>query len=91
MSRGKNKIDEEGVLRSFRADNHIDLTPVEGSFYIELMKTLNKKLQQKGDWIWMKDCLTNEILNASEIEKLATRYLSNILNEFDKFSVKYVN
>ena len=78
MSRGKNKIDEEGVLRSFRADNHIDLTPVEGSFYIEMIKTLNKKLQQKGDWIWMKDCLTIEILNASEIEKLAKRYLSDL-------------
>jgi hypothetical protein len=69
----KNKVGEDGILRSPRADDHLDLSPVNGSFYIEVMQTLNERLKSKGDWIWLKNCLTNDVLMASEVEQLTKR------------------
>ena len=74
----KNKVGEDGILRSPRSDDHLDLSPVNGSFYIELMQSLNKKLNAKGDWIWLKNCLTNDVLVASEVENLTKRYVMYI-------------
>ena len=75
INRMKNILDQDGVLKASRPDEHVSLAPVEGSFYIELMAGLRKKLNTKGDWIWLKNCLTNDILMGSEIEKLTKRYL----------------
>ena len=74
----KNKVGRDGILRSPMPDDHLDLSPVNGSFYIELMQSLNKKLNAKGDWIWLKNCLTNDVLMASEIENLTKRYVMYI-------------
>ena len=71
----KNILDQDGVLKSSRPDEHVSLAPVEGSFYIELMARLRQRLNANGDWIWLKNCLTNDILMGSEVEKLTKRYL----------------
>ena len=75
MDRTKNIVGDDGVLRSPRSDDHLNLTPVEGSFYIELIQSLNKRIKSKGDWTWMKNCLTNEILMGSDVEKITKRYI----------------
>ena len=71
----KNKIGEDGILRSPRSDDHLELLPVNGSFYMEFIETLNDRLKNKGDWIWLKNCLTNDILMASEVENITKRYV----------------
>ena len=63
----------DGILSSPRSDDHIELKPVEGSFYHKLIKSLNNRLQNKGDWVWMKNCLTNDMLMGSEVQKLTKR------------------
>ena len=74
VNRMKNILGPDGVIKAARADDHVSIEPVEGSFYIELMGALKEKLKTKGDWIWLKNCLTDEILKASEIESLTKRY-----------------
>ena len=74
----KNVLGQDGVLKAARPDEHVSLAPVKGSFYIELMDALKKKLNEKGDWIWLKNCLTDDVLMASEIETLTKRYLLNL-------------
>ena len=74
LGRKKNKLGEDGILRSARPDEYVELKPVSnGSFYIELLKLLNKRLKEKGDWIWLKNALTQDILMASNVEKLTKR------------------
>ena len=78
INRMKNVIGQDGVLKAARPDEHVSLAPVKGSFYIELMEALRKKLDENGDWIWLKNCLTDDVLMASEIETLTKRYLLNL-------------
>ena len=75
----KNKVGEDGILRSPRSDDHLDLSPVNTSFYVEVMQSLNEKLNSKGDWIWLKNCLTNDVLMASEVENLTKKYVIYML------------
>ena len=75
VNRMKNVLGPDGVIKAARADDHVSIAPVEGSFYIELMGALKHRLKTTGDWIWLKNCLTDEILKASEIESLTKRYL----------------
>ena len=74
LSRTKNILGPDGVIKAARGDDHVSLAAVEGSFYIELMAALKKRLTENGDWIWLKNCLTDDILMASEIENLTKRY-----------------
>ena len=78
LNRMKNVLGQDGVLKAARPDEHVSLEPVKGSFYIELMEALRKKLSTNGDWIWLKNCLTDDVLMASEIETLTKRYLLNL-------------
>ena len=78
INRKKNVIGQDGVLKAARPDEHVSLEPVKGSFYIELIEALRKKLNENGDWIWLKNCLTDDVLMASEIETLTKRYLLNL-------------
>ena len=78
INRMKNVIGQDGVLKAARPDEHVSLSPVKGSFYIELMEALRKKLDENGDWIWLKNCLTDDVLMASEIETLTKRYSLNL-------------
>ena len=78
INRMKNVIGQDGVLKAARPDEHVSLAPVKGSFYIELIEALRKKLNENGDWIWLKNCLTDDVLMASEIETLTKRYLLNL-------------
>ena len=78
INRMKNVIGQDGVLKAARPDEHVSLEPVKGSFYIELIEALRKKLNENGDWIWLKNCLTDDVLMASEIETLTKRYLLNL-------------
>ena len=77
INRMKNVLSQDGVLKAARPDEHVSLEPVKGSFYIELMEALRKKLNANGDWIWLKNVLTDDVLRASEIEALSRRYLLN--------------
>ena len=77
----KNRVGEDGILRSPRDDNHINLSPVNGSFYIELMQSLKDGIKSKGDWIWLKNCLSNDVLMASEVENLTKRYILYMLGQ----------
>ena len=74
LNRLKNTIGEDGILRSSRPDEVVEIKPVKGSFYIELMQILNKRLKEKGDWVWLQNGLTEEILMASDVEGLTKRY-----------------
>ena len=78
LNRMKNVLGQDGVLKAARPDEHVSLAPVKGSFYIELMEALRKKINANGDWIWLKNCLTDDVLRASEIETLTKRYLLNL-------------
>ena len=69
----KNNVGEDGILRSALPDEDVELKPVQGSFYIELMQMLNKRLIEEGDWIWLQNGLTKDILMASEVVKLTKR------------------
>ena len=69
MSKKKNKIDDNGILLSTTPDEKVKLDPVSESFYIEMMRVVNKRLKEKGDWIWLKDGMEmQEDLMASEVE-----------------------
>ena len=69
----KNNVGEDGILRSALPDEDVELKPVQGSVYIELMQMLNKRLNEEGDWIWLQNGLTKDILMASEVVKLTKR------------------
>ena len=71
----KNIVSEDGVLRSSKEpDEQIEFSPVLGSFYIQLLQTLSQRLKDNGDWTWMKNCLTGDILLSSEVLNLVKRY-----------------
>ena len=63
----KNIVGQDGILRSSN-DEQFELNTVNGSFYIQLMQTLNQTLKDKRDWIWMKNCLTGDVLLGSDIQ-----------------------
>ena len=74
MSKKKNKIDDNGILLSTTPDEKVKLDPVSESFYIEMMRVVNKRLKEKGDWIWLKDGMEiQEDLMASEVESKVKR------------------
>ena len=78
LDKKKNKIREDGVLVSCDADEKVNLAPVQGSFYTEMMQKLNERIKKKGDWKWLVDGLknqTDDILMASEVESLTKRYV----------------
>ena len=69
----KNVVGQDGILRSSN-DEQFELNTVNGSFYIQLMQTLNQTLKDKRDWIWMKNCLTGDVLLGSDIQNIVKRY-----------------
>ena len=69
LSKKKNKISENGILLSSTPDEKVTLDPVSGSLYTEIIRVVNKKLKDKGDWIWLKDGMEiQKDLMASEVE-----------------------
>ena len=84
IDKKKNKIREDGVLVSCDADEKVNLAPVQGSFYTEMMQKINERIKKKGDWRWLVDGLknqTDDILMASEVESLTKRYqITNVLS-----------
>ena len=69
LSKKKNKISENGILLSTTPDEKVTLDPVSGSLYTEIIRVVNKKLKDKGDWIWLKDGMEmQKDLKASEVE-----------------------
>ena len=71
----KNIVSEDGVLRSSIEPGELfQLSPVVGSFYIQLLQSLSQRLKDNGDWTWMKNCLTGDILLGSEVLNLVKRY-----------------
>ena len=84
IDKKKNKIREDGVLLSCDADEKVNLAPVQGSFYTEMMQKINERIKKKGDWKWLVDGLknqTDDILMASEVESLTKRYqIRNVLS-----------
>ena len=69
----KNKIGQDGILKSPRIDSYLKLAPVSGSFYIELIRSLKERIKNSGDWIWLKNCLTDTVLLGSDVEKFTKR------------------
>ena len=69
LSKKKNKISENGILLSSTPDEKVTLDPVSGSLYTEIIRVVNKRLNDKGDWIWLKDGMEiqNDLM-ASEVE-----------------------
>ena len=69
LSKKTNKISENGILLSTTPDEKVTLDPVSGSLYTEIIRVVNKKLKDKGDWIWLKDGMEiqNDLM-ASEVE-----------------------
>ena len=81
IDKKKNKIREDGVLVSCDADEKVNLAPVQGSFYTEMMQKINERIKKKGDWRWLVDGLknqTDDILMASEVESLTKRCASYV-------------
>ena len=81
IDKKKNKIREDGVLVSCDADEKVNLAPVQGSFYTEMMQKINERIKKKGDWKWLVDGLknqTDDILMASEVESLTKRCASYV-------------
>ena len=71
----KNIVDQDGILRSSNdPDKQMEPDIVNESFYIKLMQTLNQTLKDNGDWTWMKDCLTGDILLGSDVQNIVKRY-----------------
>ena len=69
LSKKKNKISDDGILSSTTPDEKVTLDPVSGSLYTEIIRVVNKKLKDKGDWIWLKDGMEiQKDLKASEVE-----------------------
>ena len=69
LGKKKNKISENGILLSTTPDEKVTLDPVSGSLYTEIIRVVNKKLQDTGDWIWLKDGMEiQKELMASEVE-----------------------
>ena len=69
LSKKRNKISENGILLSTTPDEKVTLDPVSGSLYTEIIRVVNKKLQDTGDWIWLKDGMEmQKDLKASEVE-----------------------
>ena len=87
LGRLKNKVGDDGILRSFRDDQKLTLPPVNGSFYTEIMQLTNKRLKEKGDWIWLQNGLTQDTLRASEIEAATKRYIDHCLLNIQEHSV----
>ena len=76
LDKKKNKIRDDGVLVSCDADEKVNLAPVQGSFYTEMMQKINERIKKKGDSKWLVDGLknqTDDILMASEVESLTKR------------------
>ena len=74
MGKRKNKISEDGVLFSTTPDEKITFEPVSGSLYIEIMKVVNEKLKNNGDWKWLIDGMEiQDALMASEVEPKVKR------------------
>lgn len=73
MALTKNVVNQDGILRSPNEPDE-QIKTVNGSFYIQLMEALNNTLKDKGDWTWMKNCLTGDILLGSEIQNIVKRY-----------------
>ncbi len=48
------------------------LTP-QGSFYQALLADVHKYLDEHGDWILLKNCITKEVFWASQFEPLAKK------------------
>ena len=74
FKRGKNKVGEDGVIKGRKSN--LVLKRCDGSFYKELIRALRKKLEEKGDWVWIKNCDTNEVILASGVENYTKRYYS---------------
>lgn len=69
LSKKKNKISEDGILLSTTPDEKVTLDPVSGSLYTEILRVVNGKIKEKGDWIWLKDGMEiQDDLMASEVE-----------------------
>lgn len=66
MTKSNNIIREDGVLVSSNPGLWNPVLP-KGSFYKELMKTLNGHLQKSGDWDWLVDCITGEVTKVNKI------------------------
>ena len=77
IGRLQNKLGDDGILRSFKDDQKLTLPPVNGSFYTEIIDSTNKRLKEKGDWIWLKNGLTQDTLRASEVEAATKRYTNH--------------
>ena len=84
VAKAKNKIGQDGILKSPRNDSYLELPPVNGSFYIELIQSLKERIKKSGDWIWLKNCLTDTVLLGSDVEKF-TKKISIV---FQKLGLK---
>jgi len=52
----------------------LDKMPRGGSFYLAMVNIINQHLAEHGDWVWLKNCITNESLMASDVEKIAQKF-----------------
>ena len=68
----KGNIVKDGILYSSDDDACTPETP-KGSIYKSILSCVNKHLEEHGDWVVLKNCITNEIFLASQFEPLAKK------------------
>lgn len=54
-------------------DNAWTPTTPKGSFYLTVRTALRKHLEEHGDWDLYTNCITKEVLRASQFEPLAQK------------------
>ena len=80
--RGKNVVGENGIITSKRS---LILKRCEGSFYKEFMRAVQKKIKRQGDWVWIKNFDSGDVILASDVENYTKRFAAVFAN----LGVKY--
>jgi hypothetical protein len=68
----KKNILKDGILHSSSDETWVPEIP-QGSFYKAILSHVHQYLKEYGDWILLKNCITNETLWASQFEPLAKK------------------
>ena len=68
----KENIVKDGILHSSDDDKYTPETP-QGSIYKAVLSCVHKHLEEHGDWVVLKNCITNETFLASQFEPLAKK------------------
>ena len=68
----KENIVKDGILYSYDDDACTPEIP-DGSIYKAILACVHKHLEENGDWVVLKNCITKETFMASQFEPLAKK------------------